>query len=109
MENPFIPVGGEALDGQMASAVALLFTSPDCGVCHALRPRLESMLGAFPQMMPVMVDVAQEPELAREWQVSALPTLVLLFEGRETVRFCRSFGVAPVREAIERPYALLFD
>ena len=109
--STFQEVAGEAaLAERLADepAAAILFTAPDCGVCTALRPRLEAMLEAFPRLARLQVDCAAVPALARAGGVGALPTLVLAFEGRETARFSRSFAVGQVAEALARPYGMLF-
>jgi thioredoxin-like negative regulator of GroEL len=104
-------VGESALSEWLATepAAVILFTGPDCGVCTALRPRLETMLDDFPRVVRLQVDCAALPELARAWGVGGLPTLVVAFEGRESVRFSRSFAVGQVADALERPYKLLFE
>jgi hypothetical protein len=37
-----------------------------------------------------------------------VPTVVICFDGRETARFVRTFGIDEVRRAIERPYEVMF-
>ncbi|MFO8155297.1 MAG: thioredoxin family protein [Pseudomonadota bacterium] len=110
--STFRDMAGEtALNERLATepAAVILFTAPDCGVCTVLRPRLEAMLDDFPRVARLQVDCAALPELARAWGVGALPTLVVTFEGRESVRFSRSFAVGQVAEALARPYELLFE
>jgi len=55
----------------------LLFTSPGCTMCpHQVRT-LATLTLASPLIVAEIVDVQQEPELARQYQVAAVPTTVV--------------------------------
>lgn len=91
-------------------AAVVWFSTPDCSVCHALRPRVEALLAEeFPRAALIRVDAAAHPELAGQWLVTAAPTAVICLEGREHQQLSRSFGIDAVRQALARPYGLLFD
>lgn len=99
------------LEGRVTREPALLayFSTPDCRVCQALRPKVAELLGReFPRMAGVYVDCAALPEVAARYGVFSVPALVAFFEGREWVRKGRSVGLAELRASIERPYARLF-
>ena len=102
----------EELDARLAEypAAVVWFSTPDCHVCHALRPKVEALLAEeFPRAALIAVDAAAHPELAGQWVVTAAPTAVICLEGREGQRLSRSFGVDAIRQALVRPYGLLFD
>ena len=87
----------------------LYFTTPDCGVCKALKPKLAQMLTEhFPAIALAQVDCAAAPALAADMGVFAVPTLIVFVEGRESLRKSRSFGLHELAAALERPYGLLF-
>jgi len=91
-------------------AAVVWFSTPDCSVCHALHPKVEALLAEeFPRAVLIRVDAAASPELAGQWLITAAPTAVIALEGREHQRLARSFGVDAVRQALARPYGLLFD
>lgn len=91
------------------SSAAVLFSGPHCGVCHAIAPRIHSLLETrFPKMALIHVDIEAQPEAARLFEVTAIPTLIVFFEGREHHRLVRVFGVDEAGGAIERPYALRY-
>lgn len=91
-------------------AAAVIFTGPHCGICHAVTPRLEELLAKhFPRLTFLRVDIERIPDAAAHYQVHAIPSLLFFFEGRESQRFVRAFGIEEVRAAIERPYRLLFE
>ncbi len=86
----------------------LYFTTPDCGVCTVLRPKLERMLAArFPAIGLGVVDCAAAPALAAQLQVFAVPTLVVFIDGREGLRKSRVFALEALADALARPYGLL--
>lgn len=91
-------------------AMLVLFDAPSCAVGTALEPKLRELLAReFPRLRMYEVDITGAPALAAHYGVTATPTVVVFFEGQEHVRRSRSFGIAELREAIERPYQLLFD
>jgi thiol-disulfide isomerase/thioredoxin len=91
-------------------ALLLYFTGPSCGVCAALEPKVAELLAAeFPRMAAVRVDAEAAPAAARRFQVYAVPTIVVYFGGREWVRKGRAVGLGELRDALARPYGLLFE
>ena len=91
-------------------AVALYFTGPNCAVCHSLKPRIEALFDEeFPSIQIAVADIGQLPELSGQYQVFSLPTLIGFFDGRESFRFSRAFGLGQVRDALVRPYAIYFE
>jgi len=106
------PDSASGLKQSIAEEPALLlwFSGPNCGVCHALWPRIEALLEAeFPRVARQRVDIAVSPDIAAEFGVFSIPVAIFFFDGRETSRFVRNFSPAQVREALERPYGLFFD
>jgi thiol-disulfide isomerase/thioredoxin len=90
-------------------AAAVLFSGPTCSICHAVAPRLRELFETeFPKLAYLHVDIDRLPDAAVRYRATALPTLLLFFEGKEHHRFVRVFGMAEVRQAIARPYELLF-
>ena len=89
---------------------ALYFTTPDCGVCKVLKPKLAEMLAErFPRVGFAQVDCAAAPALAAEMGVFSVPTLIVFTRGRESLRKSRSFGLEELAGALERPYRLLYE
>jgi thiol-disulfide isomerase/thioredoxin len=98
------------LEAVLAREPALLayFSTPECRVCQALRPKVAELLAReFPRMAGVYVDCAALPDAAARHGVYSVPTLLAFFEGREWVRKGRSVGLAELHAALARPYALL--
>lgn len=95
---------------QSHPAVLLHFTSPDCAVCSALKPRLAALLAAeFPRVVLAEIDCVAAPAVAAQLRVFAVPTLLLFLDGRESQRWVRNLHLGELRETLARPYPLLFD
>jgi len=102
----------EALRDRIAAAAAALvyFNEPSCRVGAAVEAKvLDLVRDEFPRLELIHVDTVAVPEAAGQYGVLAVPTLVVCFDGQETTRFVRTFGIDQVRQAIERPYALMFE
>ncbi|MBN1987971.1 MAG: thioredoxin family protein [Bacteroidales bacterium] len=92
------------------TAIALYFTTPTCSVCHSLKPHVQKLLSSdFPKIQFHEVDIPSSPEVCGHFTVFTAPTLIIFFEGKEFKRFTRAFGVAELKQALERPYKLLFS
>lgn len=92
-----------------APAALVYFDAPACTVGSAVAPKLRALLAReFPQMRWLEVDVQGAPEAAAQTGVSTTPTVIIYFEGREHLRFSRSFSIDEVSEAVRRPYGLRF-
>lgn len=86
----------------------VLFGSPDCGVCQALKPRLANMIHHdFPHMIMAYIDCQAHPDIAALHHVFSLPVVACYFQGQAFGRFSKVFSLADVKAAIMRPYELL--
>lgn len=89
-------------------AIAVYFSSPNCGVCHALRPKVEDLFSEkFPSVKFVHVQIDKSPDISGEYSVFSAPTLLVFFEGKEFLRKVRLMGIQELQEKIERPYKML--
>ena len=89
-------------------AVAIYFSTPNCGVCQALRPKVEVLFSEkFPAIKFVHVEIDKSPSISGEYSVFSAPTLLVFFEGKEFLRKVRLMGIQELQEKIERPYNML--
>lgn len=94
---------------ELEPAVAVYFSAPDCGVCHALRPKVEALFfDEFPVVNFVHIEIHKSPEISGEYNVFSTPTLLVFFEGKEFLRKVRLMGIQELQHKIERPYKMLF-
>lgn len=90
-------------------AAAIWFSTPDCGVCDVLKPKVAAMLEEdFPALALGYVDCTAAPAIAAQLGIFSVPVLVVWFDGREALRKVRNFSIAEVRAELERPYQLMF-
>ena len=68
-----------------------------CGPCKMLRPILEEISEDRQDVKVVSINIDEEDELAEQFDVSAIPCVVLIKDGMEADR---SVGLKP-REALE--------
>ncbi|XP_078180945.1 thioredoxin H2-2-like [Carex rostrata] len=67
-------------------ALVIDFTATWCGPCRMIGPIFNSLSTKFSQAIFVKVDVDELPEVSREWQVQAMPTFVIVKDGKEVTR-----------------------
>ena len=67
---------------QSEKTVLVDFWAAWCGPCTMLSPIVEQLAEEHPEMAFGKVNVDEAPELAQQFQVSAIPTLVLFKDGK---------------------------
>ncbi|WP_343052879.1 thioredoxin [Catenisphaera adipataccumulans] len=69
-------------------AVLVDFFATWCGPCKMLSPLLESMASEYEgRCQFVKVDVDQEPDLAGQFGIMAVPTVILFKNGKQAASF----------------------
>jgi thioredoxin 1 len=93
-----------------SQAVMVYFSTPDCSVCRALRPKLMQLTHErYALMQRVYVDIAAEPALGAAYNVFTVPTVLVFLEGREFARRSRAFSPAELLDALARPWEVLME
>lgn len=91
-------------------ALLLYFYNNSCAPCMALRPKVEEMImDEFPKMNHSYINAAQFPELAASSGVFASPTIVVFFDGKESLRVSKYISIDELAGKIGRYYKLLFS
>jgi len=91
-------------------AVLLYFNTISCNVGESLEPKVKNLLITnFPKISFYTIDLNFSPEVAAKYSAFVEPTILVFFEGKETIRKSRNVGVYELQEAIERPYKLIFE
>lgn len=74
-----------------------------CGPCRILAPMLERLSQEFAGRAKIVkVNVDAEPELAGQFQVESIPTLVLIAGGRTLAKTSGLLPEASLREALNQ-------
>ncbi|MEN8120338.1 MAG: thioredoxin family protein [Bacteroidota bacterium] len=91
-------------------AALFYFSHEQCNVCKVLKPKVAEMLtDGFPKVKMYYCDTKKSPELAAQNSIFAVPTILIYFGGRESIRKSRNIGVNELRGHIERPYQMIFE
>lgn len=90
--------------------VLAYYSHEKCSVCKTLKPKISEYFSThYPKMEQVYVNIENLPEVAALHSVFTVPVVLIFFEGKETYRKARSFGVQELAELVDRPYKLIFD
>lgn len=81
--------------------VAVDFYGEGCGPCHILKPMLESLAEAIGDRARIVtVNVADEETLADEFEIAAIPTILVFRDGREVRRMVGLSKLGDLRVAL---------
>lgn len=75
--------------------IILYFSTPQCGVCHAVLPKLVDALKDYPTEV-VEIDASVYPEVAGQHQIFVAPTVLLYYQGSEVLRESRFIDINKV-------------
>ena len=94
-----ITLTSESFDEKTARGTVLVdFWASWCGPCMMLAPVLEEIAAEKSDSLTVgKVNVDEEPELARRFGVSSIPTLILMKDGRPV---SQTVGYMPKQEVL---------
>ena len=88
----------------------IYFSTDSCSVCKVLKPQVSQLLlDRFPRMTSLYVDTDKSPVISGQHRVFTIPTILLLFEGKEHLRYSRNISLHQLEESIHKPYSLVFE
>jgi len=91
-------------------ATLFYFSTTSCAVGEAFEPKVRKLLSEkFPKINFYNIDINLSPTLAAKFSAFVEPTILVFFEGKETIRKSRNIGIYELEEAIKRPYQLIFE
>jgi len=91
-------------------AVLVYISTTECNVCKALRPKVENMIQKeYPKIKFIYIESNKYPEIAAQYSVFTVPTLLVFFDGKESIRKSRYIGVQELSNNIERSYNMIFS
>jgi len=84
------------------------FGSKTCGVCIAMKPKVEEILKNYPKIKSVEVDVEESLKVSASYNIFTIPAILLFVEGKETIREARYISIQDLEGKISRYYDLMF-
>lgn len=82
--------------------LVVYFTGSACGACEVIKQKVESILAQHPSVKGIEVNGAVYPELATEYEVYALPIMLLFVQGKESLRLGRNLDLLDFERKIAR-------
>lgn len=79
--------------------VAVKFWATWCGPCKRMNPIVDKMESEFEFVKFLSIDVDQVPSIAQRYKIRALPTLIILKNGKEINRINGLVLTSPLRKA----------
>jgi thioredoxin 1 len=84
-----------------AKPVVIDFWAPWCGPCRTQGPILEQFAGQVgDRALVAKVNVVEEPKLAAQYDVKAIPTLIVMKNGKVTKTLVGLHSVADLNQAL---------
>ncbi len=88
---------------------ALYFSDGICGVAESLYPKLETLFEQSFQRIPLYSVIApMNPEIKGFFHVFTSPCLLVIIDGKETIRKAGNFGIEQLHKDVYRIYNLRF-
>lgn len=92
-----------------SDAVCIYLSTQECNVCKVLKPKVYQMLkDEFEKIDFYYVDLNQSREIAGQLSVFSVPTILIYFTGKETIRASRNIHLEDLKDQIERYYKMIF-
>jgi len=102
----------EQLNEKIKSTPALLvyFSGASCGVCKVLKPKIKEAFSTnYPNIKFLEINIEDNLELSRQFNIFAMPSILVFFDGSEFVRKERNVSVDGLIDQVKRPYSLFFE
>ena len=83
------------------------FSSPGCAPCKKVPPLLTEAMDQLKgiDIMAYEVNIAEEPELAQEYFILGVPTIIIFKQGKEVGRFNSVPKIEKITEIIKQKHS----
>jgi thioredoxin len=107
MENQTLPKSFDDLIRQSDLPVLVDFWADWCGGCKMMSPTIDKIAAEFKGKMTVVkINVDQKGRLASEYQITAIPTIMLFHRGKVLLRKTGAFPFEALKAEINSHLAV---
>lgn len=87
----------------------LLFKHNRMQCLQSIKPKVIEMIKSdFSEMNFCYVELNEAKEISGQLSIFSVPTILVYFEGKETIRASRNVHLEELREQIDRYYKMIF-
>jgi thioredoxin 1 len=103
MENsPPLPKSFHDLIATADKPVLVDFWAEWCGPCRMVSPAVERIAHEFAgRLLTVKINIDQKPDIAAQYAVQSIPTIILFRQGQPVVRMVGAQSYEEIRRQIE--------
>jgi thiol-disulfide isomerase/thioredoxin len=87
----------------------LYFGSQTCGVCQALKPKVEQLMTRFPKITSGEVDINHMMHVSSSFQIFTIPVIMVLIDGKEVIREARHISLIEFEQKLQKLYGLYYN
>lgn len=85
------------------------FGGNNCGVCTALKPKVQELLKKYPRIESAQVDVEHSIKISAYYNIFTIPAVLVFIEGKEIIREARHISIQELNSKLERYYNMFFE
>jgi len=90
--------------------VLCYYSSISCGVAEALEPKVKRLVEEkFPKINYYIINLPFSKEICAKYSVYVEPTILVYFNGKETLRKSRNISILDLDKSIARIYDIFFE
>ncbi|MDP3352322.1 MAG: thioredoxin family protein [Flavobacteriaceae bacterium] len=90
--------------------VLFFFSTTKCSLGEALEPKVFQLIqNNYPKISFYFIDIQQLPDVAAYYNAFVEPTILVFFDGKESIRKSRNVGIEELSTAISRLYKIIFE
>jgi thioredoxin-like negative regulator of GroEL len=78
------------------------FSQESCSVCKVLRPKVETIVGNYSNLVFRYIDTTKYPNLSGQNMIFTIPTILLFFRGKEVKRWSRYLSIEEIKSELDR-------
>lgn len=89
--------------------VLIYFGGEGCGVCRAMKSKVEEILKNYPRIKNAEVDVENSIMAAASYSAFTIPVILVFINGKEAIREARYISTRELNNRIARYYTMIFE